>query len=438
MDKGKLFPRLFENIVRQRLAEFEVVMIEGPRQSGKTTLLKKFADPDRQYLSCEWDYVKQAVDADLHGFLAGLGPSAIIDEVQHKRELVQALKCEADERPGPGRFLVAGASSIRMLRGIGRSLAGLSCSLTLQPLCQAELHMDGDNVFLDYLFGDSTGKFYERMEVCDFDAAAVRGGYPRLQALRSTRQRSAWLRHYCEEVATLDFPQIRQMRVGISLRDLLRSLGLMVTRKLNLQDLSRSLGIDRLTVREHIHTLLDLGLIELLECYDPERDMSSLRRRRKLQFTDSGLLAAVLKLSPEVFMSRSPMATFAGTLFECLIYSEIAKLCNARDDGHELYYWSLDKRAEVDIVIQYDDKIVGVDVKRSRSVRQEDFAGLMKLAGEATNMHRGIVIHTGEYLYNMKELSEASEVPMQAIPANWLWAKPAAEQLDILKQPEPA
>ncbi len=141
---------------------------------------------------------------------------------------------------------------------------------------------------------------------------------------------------------------------------------------------------------------------------------------------------------PQEFIFRGQSERSILSLFECFVYSEIAKLCNDRDDGHEFYYWSPDNRAEVDIVIQYDGKIVGVEVKRRRSARPEDFVGLMKLAGEAKNMHRGIVIHTGEHFYNMKALGEASGLPMQAIPAAWLWTKPAAEQLDILKHPAAA
>ncbi len=433
MHKVDILPRLAEKIVRQRLSEFEVVMIEGPRQSGKTTLVKQFAGPDRAFLSCEMGLVKQGIDSDVHGYLAGLGQSVIIDEVQQRPELIRAIQHEVDERPGPGRFLITGSSSIHALRKIGPSLAGRECTLTLLPLCQAELRKIGESTFLDYLFSESVDEAYERPDQINYDAMAAQGGFPRLMTRNTPRQRSAWLRHYCERISDLDIPNMHEMRKGIEVRALLGLLAENASSKMNTEKFGQQLGIVRQTAREYLHIFKDLQMISLLGCYQPGRDDSLTRKQPKLQFNDSGLLSAILKMNEAAIKSNSRKAGFAGPLFECFVFSEIAKLCNARDDGYELYFWSY-KEGEVDIVIHYDNKIVGVEVKRTRVTRSDDFKGLMKLAEESTNMCRGIVIYAGEQFSNWDALTNASGVPMQSIPAAWLWAKPSANQLDILEQ----
>ncbi len=421
MEIAHYVPRLATKLVRQRLTEFRVVMIEGPRQCGKTTLVQQFAGEDFPYISCETKDIRDRIDADVDGFVASLGPRAIIDEIQERPGIIKAVKNEVDTRPSKGRFILTGSSTISALRLLGDSLIGRACMLTLLPFCQAELQQADGNDFLEYLFGKRTDNPYPLLKLANFDVAAAKGGFPELQSISTTRQRSGWVRQYCRAIQNREIPLIRQMRSGGRLRDVLIYLAHRTPGKLSVQKLCRQLGISHPTANHLVLILEDLGIIALLGNYDPIKRYCSARKQPKLQFIDSGLLAAFLQVSEQTISSGNYLISVAADIFECFVFGEIVKLCKTLDEGHEVHYWS-DRYVEVDIVIQHEGRIVGVEVKRKRSVNRTDFKGLFRLASLADNMNRGVVIHAGDQFSTFQYEGPQGSVTMQAIPVGWLWA----------------
>ncbi len=421
MQSAPYVPRLAEKLVRQLLSDFRVVMIEGPRQAGKTTLLKQLAGGQVPYVSCADPLIQDHIDADVDGFAASLGRRAIIDEIQHRPGFFSAIKSEVDTRPAKGRFILAGSSTISALSQLGDSLAGRACMLKLLPFSQAELQHASGNDFLVYLFGKRTDNLCPHLKLASHDVAAARGGYPEMQDYATARQRSGWLRHYCEALRTQEVPHIRQMRASASLRKVLTHLARVAPGKLSVQKLSRDLGIAHPTANHHVLNMMDLDIISALGNYDPTLRYCSARKQPKLQFNDSGLLATLLQFTEKTTSAIVYNARIAARIFECFVFSEIIKLCHAVDQGHEVHYWS-DRYAEVDIVIQHEGRIVGVEVKRKRSVNRADFKSLFRLAGLADNMNRGVVIHAGDQFSAFQHEGRQGPVTMQAIPAGWLWA----------------
>ncbi len=428
MQPPEHYPRLAEKLVAQRLNEFPVVMIEGPRQSGKTTLVKQFVAGNRKYLSCDKEAVLDSIDSDVDGFIASLGEHAIVDEIQLRRKITRAIKLEVDERPGMGRFLLTGSSSIRAQKRLGDSLAGRACLLQLWPLCQAEIMRAGGSYFLDYIFSNGTENAYPDLEPNDLARAIVDGGYPNLLQRDEGRQRSAWLRHYCDIIYEQDIPLISELRTDVSLRSLLTYMARCTCGKFSVNNLSRELGISHGTTSKLVRILAQLGIVSLLGNYNPKKGYAPEAKMHKLQFNDSGMLATILKATRNSMQPGALKTKQAGVLFECFVFSEIGKLCNACDEGHELYFWDYDK-SEVDIVIHHNGMIIGVEVKWKPSVNPHDFASLHKLAKQADNMHRGIVIHAGTQFSTLRESKGRSAVTMQAIPAAWLWSKASSHQI---------
>ena len=291
-----MVPRFLEQAVAEKLAYFPVVMVEGPRQSGKTTLVKRFVGRLGEYYSCDDALMQQGIAKDGDHFLSVLGDKAVIDEIQEWPRCTNAIKREVDDNPGDGRYLLTGSSTIRARRGSGDSLAGRACLLTLWPLSQAEIRKARPHFFLDYVFGDRTDDHAGKGRQADLGALVMTGGYPRLRRLKSARQRAAWLRHYCASIAERDIPEIEKLRSKVRVIDILRDLATSCAGMLSIDRHSRKLGMAHATATRIVGTFEDLHIISQLGNYRPATGLVSLTKRRKLYFNDSGMLAAVLGL----------------------------------------------------------------------------------------------------------------------------------------------
>ena len=408
-----------EATVDRRLQEYPVVVIEGPRQSGKTTLVKRFAGKVGNYHSCDDRELLANIENHGDGFLASLGSRAVLDEIQEWPRCMNAIKRLVDDRPGNGQFLITGSSSLSALQKEGDSLAGRACFLTLLPLCQAEIQAGSGDFFLDYLFGDRQDAPELLIREGDLNQAVAWGGYPRLLRCGSSRQRAGWLRNYCLAMARRDIPALAQLRTKVALRNVLRSLASSATGNFNVQEHGRRLGINHATAGKIIGILQELNIVSLLGRYSPGEGIFS-HRHRQMHFSDSGMLAAILGLSELVTGRHLRSDRLAGALFETFVFSEIAKLGNAADAGHSIGYWS-DQSAEVDFVLQLEGRIVGVEAKSASMMRPDFFRGLRRLARQADNMHRGIVVYSGSRFFSDVFKTGHGEVIMQAIPVSWLW-----------------
>lgn len=231
----KLIPRFSKRLISQYLKEYPVVMLEGPRQSGKTTLVKQFVDLVGNYYSFDQKTVFDAFNQDPNDFVSKLGPHAILDEVQECPRIMNSVKFEVDQNQGMGRFILTGSSSIRAIKKVTDTLAGRVCLLTLLPLSQAEINYSDPDFFVDFLFGDqSVGPIVDRTHT-DLIPAIVRGGFPNLLARKTSKQRSGWLSNYSNTVELRDIPVIRDIRVNVRLRDVLSTLAGGATSRLNIE-----------------------------------------------------------------------------------------------------------------------------------------------------------------------------------------------------------
>ncbi len=417
-----LVPRFLESLVSSMLAEFPIVMIEGPRQAGKTTLAKQFVDKVGPYVSLDDKVVRHRINVlGESKFVSELGRGAVIDEIQEWPGMTNVLKHEVDERPGNGRFLLTGSSSIRALSQASDSLAGRVCVLTLLPLSQAELRGGSSTLFLDFLLGDRTDPAGTSCSRFDLFKAIVAGGYPNLLSRNSARMRSAWLRNYCRTIYRRDIPAFGSLEARFKLADLLRFLAKRATGRVSIEVTRGPIQLSHGTVDKIFGILEDLNIISRLPNYLPKPDEFSLSKMRKLHFNDTGMLSALLKLS-EASLERKELKPIAqGMLFEAFVYSEIAKLCHAQDADVSLGYWFY-REKEVDLVIEHEGVITAVQITSSQQVKKEHFANLEELAGLVGNMHRGVVVHAGSDCLSFEHEGSRGKVTMLALPVSMLWA----------------
>ena len=240
-----------------------------------------------------------------------------------------------------------------------------------------------------------------------------------------------YFRRFSEDCVSCLNPQ--DLRASVRVADILRSLATGAASRLSIERHRRELGVKHETARKIIMILEDLHIVRLLGNYQPEADVVSSTRQRKLHFTDSGMLAAVLGVTEATLGQLPRNRQLAGMLLETFVCSEIAKQINVCDAGHRLSYWS-DRYHEVDLVVQFEGGIVGVEVKSGANARGDDFTGLKRLADLAGNMRRGVVIHTGGEAAGFAYRPDGTgprQVPMQAVPVSWLWMPPRGAQPDL-------
>src|SRR5439155_4123048 len=241
-------PRLLASRVREALADTPVVLIHGPRQSGKTTLACLVGEKrSYRYYSFDDDAVLAAAERDPVGFVAELPARAILDEVQRVPALFTALKASVDRRRVPGRFILTGSANVLLIPALADSLAGRMAILRLHPLAQCEIARITPR-FLDALFG---GRFRSRITERLGIALAQRivaGGYPAALARRTAARRSAWYRDYVETQIQRDVRDLSRLRSLDTLPRLLELAASHTARLLNVSDLAAPFQLTRPTI----------------------------------------------------------------------------------------------------------------------------------------------------------------------------------------------
>lgn len=194
--KDKLFERFSAERVKTALRDTPVVMVDGPRQCGKTTLARRFVEGDRSYITLDDDTQLAAARGDPAGFMRGI-ERAVIDEIQRAPELLRAIKRSVDEDRRPGRFLLTGSANVLTLPQVAESLAGRMEVINLLPLSRAEIR-GSRPTFLEKAFLGKVAKPPEMLVGAGLVDTVLIGGYPEMLTREDPKRRQAWAREYVE------------------------------------------------------------------------------------------------------------------------------------------------------------------------------------------------------------------------------------------------
>ncbi len=405
-----LIPRHAAKQVATALADTPVVVVNGPRQCGKTTLVRGFVVDGRRYISLDDETALNAARDDPTGFLRPLD-RAVLDEVQRAPELLRAIKLSVDRDRRPGRFLLTGSADLLTLPTVSDSLAGRMEIVTLLPLSQAELQRTTSR-FVDRAFAGSAPEALEAAKNGKLVQQVLRGGYPEMLRRADPARRRNWARDYIAAIVQRDVRDISSIERLDVLPRLLRILAQHSGQLTNFTQLGGQIGLDEKTARKYLGVLEQLFLIRRLEPWHSNR-LSRLVKTPKLHFLDSGLLAALLGVTPErVAIDR----TVLGVLLETFVFTEVLKSATVSVRQIALYHYRDKDKNEVDIVIEDEaGGVVGLEVKASATVRPADFAGLRKLAAAAgKNFRLGVVLHDGDAVIGFGD-------DLFAAPLSCLW-----------------
>ena len=379
------------------LGDTPVVYLQGPRQSGKTTLARSLSQPPRThrtYLTLDTAAVLTAAQADPEAFLAGIQQPATIDEVQRVPELALAIKAAVDADRRPGQFLLTGSAGILSLPRLADSLAGRMELHTLWPLSQGELSGVRES-FIDRMF--TTGPHADGSTPSLSEAAMIDrlclGGYPEVHTRGTWSRRRAWFDAYIDTILERDVRDIANIE---RLWDVPRLLSLIASRSgqlVNFADLSRTLGIAQTTLKRYVGVLETTFLVRFLPAWFANFG-KRLAKAPKIMLTDTGLLAHLLEVDADRLKRDR---TLLGHALETFAAMELVKQLAWPERRCRLFHFRTTAGAEVDLVLEdRAGRLVGVEVKCAASLKRSDFRGLELLADAAgTRFVRGVVLYTG-------------------------------------------
>ncbi len=407
-----MYPRFIERQVREALADTRVVLLCGPRQSGKTTLAQRIAGEAFPFFTLDDATTLDAALSDPVGFLRGLD-RAVIDEIQRAPELILAIKVAVDSDPRPGRFLLTGSADLMTLPRVADSLAGRMGIVRLLPLAQAELRGAGPPSFLDMAFAGEIPAVRAPAAGGSLVETVLAGGYPEALTRSGWRRRQNWHLDYVEAIVQRDVRDIARIDRLASMPRLLRVLAEQSGQLVNYSGFGAPLGMSHVTTRKYLDILESLFLVYTLSPWY-SNTLKRLTKSPKLHFLDAGLLAALRGLTPDrLRRDRTPF----GPLLETFVLGELLKLATWTDDRYAFSHFRNKQRNEVDIVIENGrGEIVGIEVKASATVSTKDFSGLRYLAADA-----GERFVMGLVLYD-HESSIAFGPRMAAVPVPALWS----------------
>jgi predicted AAA+ superfamily ATPase len=412
MPENSLYPRFTEPRLIEALADSPVVLIHGPRQSGKTTLAQMVGEPrGYTYVNFDDDVARAAAEVDPLGFVADLPERVILDEVQWVPELFTALKTAVDRNRVPGRFMLTGSTNILLVPKLADSLAGRMEILRLYPLAQCELERRQSG-FLDILFeGGFKIRRTERL-AGQLAERITAGGYPAALARSTSRRRAVWYRDYLDAMVQRDVRDLTRISSLDALPRLLAMAAAETARLLNVSNLAAPFQLSRPTIRDYVTLLERIFLLEVLPPWHSNR-LRRLIKTPKLHIGDTGLACALLGVVSDTLRADRPML---GQLLETFVFQELRRQASWHDDPMTFFHYRDKDGVEIDIIIERGaHSLAGVEVKATATVIEADFRGLRKLKNSVGKRFAGgVVLYDGEMTASFGD-------GLFAIPVRALW-----------------
>ena len=406
-----MYPRFIESRVNEALTDTRVVLVSGPRQSGKTTLARQIASRKIPFLNLDDKTTLDAASADPVGFIRGLD-RAVIDEIQRAPDLLLAIKTAVDTDPRPGRFLLTGSANLMTVPRVADSLAGRMKVVRLLPLAQAELQ-GKPSAFLATVFEGQVPKIGDAVAGVDLIGRVLAGGYPEALTRSKWNRRQEWYLDYVEAIVQRDVRDTAQFEKIPLMPRLLRVLAEHSGQLVNYSGFGAPLGMNHPTTRRYTGVFESLFLVCNLQPWFSNA-LKRLTKTPKLHFLDAGLLAALRDITPD--RVKKDKALF-GPVLETFVLAELLKLASWSDDRYEFSHFRDKERKEVDIVIEdRRGRVVGIEVKASATVTTRDFAGLRRLSEACDDRFvLGLVLHDHEHVVPFGER-------LFAAPISALWS----------------
>ena len=360
--------RIASDKIIQLAAAFKAIAVTGPRQSGKTTLVKDLFK-HKPYVSLENPDARRFAIEDPRGFLAQYKDGAVLDEVQRTPELFSYLQEILDNSNTPGLFILTGSNNFLLQQNIAQSLAGRVAFMTLLPFSFMELRGGG-------------------VSIPEENALMINGFYPPVWAQQIRPQ--DWYPNYIRTYVDRDVRQIKNITDLIVFERFMLLLAGRTGQQLNLSSLAVETGVDTKTIQSWIGILESSFIIHLLRPHHRNFN-KTIVKSPKLYFYDTGLVCSLLGISSADQLANHPVR---GSLFESMVITELIKQRTNAGLPVNLYYWRDKTGHEVDVIIDDAGALTPIEIKAGKTVNTEFFKNLTYW----TNLNessKGYVLYNG-------------------------------------------
>ncbi len=407
-----MLKRAINILLDKAISRSRVILLNGARQVGKTTLsLDLVKDKNYTYYTFDDEITYLTAMSDITSFVENLKKPAIIDEVQRVPELFLAIKKDVDMNPIPGRYILTGSANPLLIPRLGDSLAGRMEVVDLMPFSQGEI--DGkQEYFIDAFL--KKWKLHSISRVLpkkDLYLRILRGGYPAAQGIDDDAH-EAWMRNYLNLLLSRDIKDLAQIEKLAELPNLLRILAARVSSLVNVADVSRDCKLVAKTLHRYMVLLETIFLINMQQPWSTNIAQRFVKAP-KMYMVDSGLLAYLLDINLEKALTNS---TLMGKIVENFVVGELRKQATWNKTIIQMYHCRTTGGEEVDIILEdRSGNIVAIEVKASESVGLDDFKGIKFLQDKMKDKFvMGIVLYAGT-----QQIGLADNI--YALPINVLW-----------------
>ncbi len=388
--------RAMEPVIRAISDTFPVLLVTGPRQVGKTTLLKHMAEAGRGYVTLDDPLQRRLAVEEPELFLARFEAPVIIDEIQYAPELLTHIKMRVDRDGKRGAYWLTGSQMFHLMKNAGESLAGRVGIVHLLGLSQAELAGRKNQPFLPTMEllaarrKESSGGSH-----MDAFTAIHRGSQPALYAEGKRPDVEQYYSSYVQTYLQRDIKDLSQVGDELSFLRFLTAVAARSGQMLQYADLARDVGISPPTARQWLSLLVTSGIVVLVEPWY-SNTLKRMIKAPKLYFLDTGLCAYLTRWTTPETLEAGAMS---GAFFETFVVSEIMKSWyNAGRNPPVFYYRDKDKN-EIDVILEADGKLHPVEIKKSANPGKDAVSSFRFLSvSERPTGHGAVVCCAAEYL----------------------------------------
>ncbi len=381
-----MIPRLITDSLLAAAAEYPVVTLTGPRQAGKTTLVRAVF-PEHRYCNLENPELRRLASEDPKQFFHLHREPLILDEIQRVPELLSWIQVRVDEEKRKGAFILTGSHQLRLHEAVSQSLAGRTALLRLLPLSIRELEASGTSI--------------------DKNELLHRGFLPRIHddALDASAAYANYFRTYVER----DVRQLMELRNQQLFETFLRLLAGRVGQPVNLSALGGEVGVSGTTLKQWLSILETSFVVFRLPPY--YRNFGKrLVKSPKIYFTEPGLACWLLGIESASEASRDPLH---GNLFENLVVVEALKARLNAGREPRLYFWQDSHRNEVDLVFERQRRLIPIEIKSAMTWHRDLAANLLKFQRSVPDAQPGFVLYAGDLFpetehYAVRHFKDAS------------------------------
>lgn len=382
-----MIKRFLIGSLKEAAREYPIVTLTGPRQSGKTTLIRAVFQ-NYSYVTLEDPDQRAFAEHDPRGFLLQNRQRVIFDEVQRVPSLFSYLQGEVDKDQRPGRFILTGSQQFLLNEKISQSLAGRAAILKLLPFSFAELtKRASQNLW-------TTGKLRPISSPKQSLAQMIFSGfYPRIHDKQLDPQK--WLGNYFETYVSRDVRSLVNIGDLRVFENFVRLLAGRSGQLLNLSSLSSDAGITHTTARRWLSLLEASYIVRFLPPHFRNFNKRIIKSP-KIYFIDSGLLCYLLKIaSPKDLLIHAQL----GAIFETFVISEILKSFIHQGLEAPLYFWRDKTGNEIDLIIDQGIMLFPIEIKAGKTINSDFFKNLLKwLSLPGNKQTKSALVYAGEHL----------------------------------------